>query len=53
MNGWLTVRWWLGVEAERKEHDAGAADDREWGVWNSERGVERVQALSLFPDGVT
>lgn len=32
---------------ECAEYDAGAAHDRERGVWELERGVERVQAVEM------
>ena len=50
-SGWLTDGWDC-VAAEREEHDAGAADDRERSVWDAERGVERVQAVEELGGGL-
>lgn len=35
-----------GDAAQCGEHDGGAADGGEWGVWDVERGLERVPAAT-------
>lgn len=37
----------FGDVAECGKYDGGAKDDCEWGVWNVERGLERVSAATI------